>query len=65
MVDHVFPRVLSSADILTNVRALAPEIQSRGDEIAMSRRLPADLVLKLKAAGVFRMAMPKEWAAPR
>jgi alkylation response protein AidB-like acyl-CoA dehydrogenase len=58
------PRELSSADILANVRALAPEIQSRGDEIAASRRLPADLVLKLKAAGAFRMAMPKEWGGP-
>jgi len=28
------------------------------------RRLPADLVLKLKAAGAFRMAMPKAWGGP-
>jgi alkylation response protein AidB-like acyl-CoA dehydrogenase len=43
---------------------LAPQIQSRGDEIAALRRLPEDLVLKLKAAGTFRMAMPKAWGGP-
>ena len=64
MIDPSSPRELSSVDILANVRALAPEIQSRGDEIAALRRLPADLVLKLKAAGVFRMAMPKAWGGP-
>src|SRR6185436_9080696 len=42
----------------------APEIQSRGDEIAALRRLPIDLVQKLKAAGVFRMAMPRAWNGP-
>ena len=55
---------LSAADIITAVRALAPEIQSRGDEIAALRRLPLDLVTQLKAAGVFRMAMPKAWGGP-
>ena len=42
MIDPSSPRELSSVDILANVRALAPEIQSRGDEIATLRRLPAD-----------------------
>jgi alkylation response protein AidB-like acyl-CoA dehydrogenase len=55
---------LSAAEIINAVRALAPEIQSRGDEIAALRRLPLDLVTKLKAAGVFRMAMPKAWGGP-
>jgi alkylation response protein AidB-like acyl-CoA dehydrogenase len=55
---------LAAADIITAVRTLAPEIQSRGDEIAALRRLPIDLVQKLKAAGVFRMAMPKAWGGP-
>jgi alkylation response protein AidB-like acyl-CoA dehydrogenase len=55
---------LSSADIIGAVRALAPEIESRGDEIAALRRLPADLVTKLKAAGAFRMAMPRVWGGP-
>jgi indole-3-acetate monooxygenase len=55
---------LNATDIISAVRALAPEIQSRGDEIAALRRLPLDLVTKLKAAGVFRMAMPKAWGGP-
>jgi alkylation response protein AidB-like acyl-CoA dehydrogenase len=55
---------LAAADIITAVRALAPEIQSRGDEIAALRRLPVDLVTTLKATGVFRMAMPKAWGGP-
>ena len=56
--------LLAAADIITAVRALAPEIQSRGDEIAALRRLPVDLVTKLKATGAFRMAMPKAWGGP-
>ena len=57
-------RDLSTADIIAAVRALAPEIEARGDEIASLRRLPADLVTKLKTAGAFRMAMPKAWGGP-
>jgi alkylation response protein AidB-like acyl-CoA dehydrogenase len=55
---------LSAADIIAAARALAPEIQARGDEIASLRKLPADLVMTLKAAGAFRMAMPKAWGGP-
>ena len=64
-VDPPSPGDLTSADILANVRALAPEIQSRGDEIAALRRLPSDLVLKLKAAGVSEWRCRKPGAAPR
>ena len=55
---------LGAAEIIAAARALAPEIQLRSDEIAALRRLPLDLVTKLKAAGVFRMAMPKAWGGP-
>jgi alkylation response protein AidB-like acyl-CoA dehydrogenase len=55
---------LSATDIIGAVRALQPEILARGDEIASLRRLPADLVATLKAAGVFRMSMPKAWGGP-
>jgi alkylation response protein AidB-like acyl-CoA dehydrogenase len=55
---------LLGADIIGAARALAPEIVSRGDEIAARRQLPVDLVAKLKAAGVFRMAMPRAWGGP-
>jgi alkylation response protein AidB-like acyl-CoA dehydrogenase len=56
--------MLSAADIISATQALQPEILARGDEIASLRRLPADVVTKLKAAGVFRMAMPKAWGGP-
>jgi alkylation response protein AidB-like acyl-CoA dehydrogenase len=55
---------LTGTDIISAVRGLAPEIVARGDEVAALRRLPADLVAKLKAAGVFRMAMPRAWGGP-
>jgi len=58
------PATRRAADIMTAVQALTPEILARGDEIAAARRLPLDLVAKLKATGAFRMAMPKAWGGP-
>ena len=55
---------LDGPEILERARALAPAIARRGDEIAGLRRLPADLVAELKAAGVFRMPMPAVWGGP-
>ena len=43
---------------LQRVRALAPAIRRRSDEIESCRRLPLDLVADLKAAGCFRMHVP-------
>ena len=55
---------LGSAEILENARKLAPSVAARADEIAKLRRLPLDLVVELKAAGVFRMPMPAAWGGP-
>jgi alkylation response protein AidB-like acyl-CoA dehydrogenase len=55
---------VQSQDILEATRKLAPEIAARADEIAAARRLPADLVGKLKSAGAFRMPMPRAWGGP-
>jgi len=55
---------VTGTDIIGAVRALQPEILSRGDEIASRRRLPLDLVDRLKTAGAFRIAMPKVWGGP-
>jgi alkylation response protein AidB-like acyl-CoA dehydrogenase len=55
---------VDGAAILENTRKLAPEVAARADEIAQLRRLPLDLVAKLKAAGVFRMPMPAAWGGP-
>jgi alkylation response protein AidB-like acyl-CoA dehydrogenase len=55
---------MTPAAIKAAARTLAPEIESRAGEIAELRRLPADLVLKLKASGAFRMLMPRAWGGP-
>jgi alkylation response protein AidB-like acyl-CoA dehydrogenase len=55
---------LSPAQILENASKLVPRVAARADEIARLRRLPADLVAELKAAGVFRMPMPAAWGGP-
>ena len=54
----------SGEQILAAARALVPEIESRAAEIASLRRLPVDLVARLKSAGVFRMPMPRAWGGP-
>jgi indole-3-acetate monooxygenase len=46
---------LGAAQILANAHALAPAIAERSQEIEALRRLPADLVEELRAAGFFRM----------
>jgi len=55
---------MTSDEILANARALVPEIQRRAHEAAQLRRMPADLVEKLKAAGVFRIMFSKRWGGP-
>jgi alkylation response protein AidB-like acyl-CoA dehydrogenase len=55
---------LTAERILANARALTPEIASRASEAAMHRRLPGDLVDKLKTAGCFRVMFPKSWGGP-
>ena len=55
---------MTSEEILANVRALAPEIQRRAAETAKLRRVPADLVEKMRAAGVFRIMFSKRWGGP-
>ncbi|MGH9271316.1 MAG: acyl-CoA dehydrogenase family protein, partial [Ilumatobacteraceae bacterium] len=47
-----------AAAILEAVRAAAPVIAGRGDEIERGRRLPPDLVGDLRDAGCFRMLVP-------
>ena len=55
---------LTAEQILANARRLAPEIAARAAEAAELRRLPRDLVDKLKAAGCFRVMFPKSWGGP-
>jgi alkylation response protein AidB-like acyl-CoA dehydrogenase len=55
---------LTSDQILANARTLAPEIAARAPEAVALRRLPRDLVDKLKVAGCFRVMFPKSWGGP-
>ncbi|WP_437737026.1 acyl-CoA dehydrogenase family protein [Sorangium sp. So ce1335] len=48
-----------AAKVLQAVRDLAPTIAARGAELDEARRLPADLLGELKAAGCFRMFLPR------
>jgi alkylation response protein AidB-like acyl-CoA dehydrogenase len=49
---------------LEATRELAPKIRAAADEIEQGRRLPLHLVREMQRAGVFRMAMPREWGGP-
>jgi alkylation response protein AidB-like acyl-CoA dehydrogenase len=48
-----------AATISAAVRDLAPAIAARAGEIESARRIPADLVAELKAAGCFRALVPR------
>ena len=45
--------------VLERARALVPEIRARADEIESARRLPLDLVDKLRSTGIFRLGIPR------
>jgi alkylation response protein AidB-like acyl-CoA dehydrogenase len=55
---------MSAADILANARALGGYLREKAAEIEDARRLPAEVVERLREAGMFRLMMPKEWGGP-
>ena len=55
---------LSAARIFANAQAMAPAIARRSEEIERLRRLPADLVADLRAAGFFRMGRSRDKGGP-
>src|SRR5687767_2323126 len=56
---------LTAEQILANARAMAPAIAARSQEIEGLRRLPADLVASLRAAGFFRMGRSRAKGGPQ
>jgi hypothetical protein len=46
--------------LLADIEELAPYIQSRSAEMEASGRIPIDLIESLRAAGVFRMFVPRK-----
>src|SRR5688572_29277754 len=59
------PGSLGAERILANARAMAPAIAARSEEIEALRRLPADLVADLRAAGFFRMGRSRAKGGPQ
>src|SRR5262245_9372969 len=55
---------LDAAQILANIRALRPMLQTRGNEIDELRRIPDDILEAVRASGAFRMMMPRKWGGP-
>jgi alkylation response protein AidB-like acyl-CoA dehydrogenase len=49
----------TSETILAGIRELSPEITARSAEIEAARRIPPDLVDRLKSLGLFRMFVPR------
>jgi alkylation response protein AidB-like acyl-CoA dehydrogenase len=52
-------RAATVADPLAVARALAPRIRERAAEIEAARQLPADLVMELASARLFKVAIPE------
>src|SRR5688572_25600813 len=59
------PGSLGAERILANAREMAPAITARSEEIEALRRLPADLVADLRAAGFFRMGRSRAKGGPQ
>jgi alkylation response protein AidB-like acyl-CoA dehydrogenase len=58
---------LSASEILANAKALATEVrdQDLASEYDRERKLPVDIVAKVRSAGVMRMNMPRIWGGPQ
>ncbi|WP_426615120.1 acyl-CoA dehydrogenase family protein [Bradyrhizobium sp. McL0616] len=57
--DHALSLRDPHKGMLLGIRELAPEITARAAEIEAARRLPPDLVERLKSIGIFRMFVPR------
>jgi alkylation response protein AidB-like acyl-CoA dehydrogenase len=55
---------LTFDEIHGNARLLAEEVRGRSGEIEAARRLPADVVQRMRDAGLFRLNMPRLWGGP-
>lgn len=57
---------LTGSDILANARALADSIRDENlaAEYDRIRRLPAEVVERIREAGIMRMNMPRSWGGP-
>ena len=63
MVAPLASRPDATAPVLAVVAELAPRLAARAAETEAGRRLPPDLVDELRAAGCFRMLLPRSHGA--
>lgn len=57
-------RPMGASEIYANARALGPYLKEKAAEIDQARRLPEEVVARLRDAGMFRLMMPKAWGGP-
>ena len=50
---------VAASSPLEIARALAPRVRARAAEIEAARQLPADLVMEIANAGLFKVAVPE------
>src|SRR5579862_3178412 len=55
---------MNFVDIYENARGLSGFLREKSAEIDATRKLPSDVVERLREAGMFRLMMPKEWGGP-
>ncbi len=55
---------MSVSDIYANARALSGYLKEKSAEIDQARRLLPEVASRVRAAGMFRLAMPKSWGGP-
>src|SRR5262245_39060265 len=55
---------MSASDILANARALSDYLREKSTAIDEARKLPAEVVTRMREAGMFRLMMPREWGGP-
>jgi alkylation response protein AidB-like acyl-CoA dehydrogenase len=48
-----------AARLLSSLRELAPELTARSKEIEEGRRVPSDIVTRLRKLGLFRTLLPR------
>ncbi|RJF88283.1 flavin-dependent monooxygenase [Oleomonas cavernae] len=53
--------VPTAEEILRRARALIPALKARAEESGRQRRLPAETIAEMQAAGLFRVLQPKRW----
>lgn len=57
-------RSMSVSDIYANARGLSGYLKEKSAEIEEARRLPKEVVARIREAGMFRLMMPKSWGGP-